>query len=217
MTILARSAGRMVFALAAVLVSMSLLAPGAQAATVITGVMLYNTDNAGGPPFAGGGWEAPCNGIIGQMSVSQGATQYGPCAPFSIDISTPGTYDFTYASDRGLGLSYANMELFFDGSSLPGITVIIDSQNQATLLAPGTSNRYCSGYVLCTATGGLQFVDGAVTVSATGFTVQSGGAWTGTLSLDVTSNVPEPASIGLVSLGFLAAGLAFGARRKRSR
>ncbi len=207
---------RTVLAVAAVLASMSLFATGARA-TAITGMMLYNSSDAQGGDYASGGWEAPCTGIIGTMSVSQGVTQYGPCAPFSIDVSTPGVYNLSYATDRPLSVNYADLELFFDGTSVPGITVVINSQDQTVLLPPTTSNRYCPGYAGCTATGGLQFVDGGITVTATEFTVQSGAYWTGDISLDVTGNVPEPASMGLVSAGFLAAGLAFTARRKRAR
>jgi hypothetical protein len=153
------------------------------------------------------------------MSLYQGATQYGyGTDPFSIDISAPETYPFTYTTTPYLSDSaYADLELFFDGSSSPGITVVIAWDNQTTLLAPTTSDRYCLGYGTCTATSTLQFVDGATTVTATEFTVNGRGVWTGDITLDVTGSVPEPASISLVSVGFLAAGLAFAARRKRNR
>lgn len=205
---------RLAFAAAAVLISMSLLAPAARASTTITGVMVFNTNDTQGGTIASGGWEAPCYGNIGEMTLSG----YGPCAPFSIDISAPGTYDFTYSTDRPLGLAdYAGLELFFDGSSLPGITVYIATPTSTGLIAPSTSNRLCAGYTGCTANGGLDFVDGALTVTATEFTVISGSNWTGDISLNVTTGVPEPASIALVSAGFLAMGLAFQARRKRNR
>jgi hypothetical protein len=206
---------RLAFAAAAVLISMSLLAPAARAGTTITGVMLYNANNTEGGSDATGGWYAPCDPPTGQMTLSG----QGPCAPFSIDISAPGTYDLGYTTASLLGLAdYAGIELLFDASSAPGINVYIATPTSTGLIAPSTSNRFCADYTACTASGGLQFVDGPVTVTATGFTVDnSTGAWTGDISLKVTSTVPEPASLGLVPVGFLAMGLAFQARRKRNR
>ncbi len=207
---------RMALALAPVLASLSLFSTGARA-TTITGVMLYDSSDTQGGDYSVGGWEAPSTDSIGTMYLVQGTTQYGPSAPFSINISTPGTYNFSYATDRPLDFSsYADLELFFDGSTVPGITVIISSSNETTLLTPTTSNRYCPDYVGCTATGGSQFVDGGITVTATQFTVASGSDWTGDITLDVTGNVPEPASMGLVSVGLFVAGLLL-ARRNRNR
>jgi hypothetical protein len=220
MRLSARPAGlarltRLAFAAAAVLISMSLLAPAARAGTTITGVMLYNANNTEGGSYASGGWYAPCDPPTGGMTLSG----QGPCAPFSIDISAPGTYDFDYTTDRFLGLAeYAGIELLFDANSAPGITAYIATPTSTGLIAPSTSNRFCADYTACTASGGLQFVDGPVTVTATGFTVDnSTGPWTGDILLNVTSTVPEPASMALVPVGFLALGLAFQARRKGNR
>ncbi len=221
MKVSARQAGiaRLAIVAAAVLISMSLLAPAARAGTTLTGVMLYNSSDTLGGNYAsgGGGWEAPCTTGIGNMWLLTSSGEC-PATSMSIDISAPGTYDFTYFTDRPLGLAeYAGLELFFDSSSLPEITAYIATPTSTGLIAPSTSDRFCAGYTGCTATGGLEFVDGALTVTLTEFTVVSGANWTGDISLNVTSTVPEPASVALVPVGFLAMGLVFQARRKRNR
>ncbi|MGO9095510.1 MAG: hypothetical protein ACLQGV_09830 [Bryobacteraceae bacterium] len=225
MRLSARPAGvarltRLAIVAAAVLISMSLLAPAARAGTTITSVMIYDASDTLGGDYVNGGWEAP--ECCGDGTMVLDGTDYLLGVPLSIDISAPGTYDLSYTTDRYLSFAeYAGLELFFDGSSAPGITVLIDSSSQATLIAPSTTNRLCQGYPpasVCTATTGLDFVDGAETVTATGFTANnSTGPWTGDINLKVTSTVPEPASMGLVPVGFLAMGLAFQARRKRNR
>jgi hypothetical protein len=169
--------------------------------------------------MATGGWETPQVSGTNAITLYQGVSTYGTGA-FSIDISAFGTYDISYTASSGsLSGTYADLELFFDGNSTPGITAVINRSSQTVLIAPTSSSLFClSSYTPCTATSGLVFVDGTNTVTLTGFTLTPSDGWVGDISLDVEADtVPEPASLGLVSAGFLAAGLAFAARRKRNR
>ncbi len=204
---------------AAVLACIALFPTGAFAST-ITGILVYDSNSSSGGSMASGGWETPQAGSTNPLTLSEGGSTYGPGA-FSIDISALGTYTVDYTAASGtLSGTYADLELFFDGSSSPGITAVINRSSQTTLIAPISSSQYClSDYTPCTVTSGLQFNDGTNAVTVTGFSLLTVGgdfAGQGVISLDVTGNAPEPATMGLVSASLFAAGLIL-ARRNRNR
>jgi len=210
---------RTALVVAAVLISMSLFPTGARAST-ITGILVYDSNSSNGGSMASGGWETPQVSGINAITMFQGGSTYGP-GTFSLDISAAGTYDVSYtATTASIGGSYADLELFFDGSSSPGITAVINRSSQTTLIAPTSTSLYClQSYTPCTANSGLVFVDGTNTITVSGFTLTqspSSGVFGGDILLGDNAAVPEPASVGLVSAGFLAAGFLL-ARRSRNR
>ena len=185
------------------------------AATVVTQILVYDSGNMQGA-LQSGGWEGPQFDGIGTISLFQGATQYGPGSPFSIDISSPGTYDLTYNTSSSLGGRYADLELFFDGdASTPGISVVIDRQdtNNPPLINVTTDYYYSQGYGTHSGIGSASFADSENIVTLQEYTVDSSlGTWQGNIDLSVQP-VPEPATITIIALGF---GCFIGMRKKRT-
>jgi MYXO-CTERM domain-containing protein len=181
-----------------------LLAAGAQAAPLtLIGVSVYDGNDPSGSMYTGG-WNTLCGGVA-QLDLTGVST----CPMVPMDISSPGVYTFIYTAGNLSG-AFTNLELFFNGDAFtPGIHTVIGPNSPGSLQVP-TVFQYCLAYYCSPqppGPGSLTYASGDLTVTATQFTeTNPQGVWTGTIQFSVEddSDVPEPASAGLVGLALLA-------------
>jgi len=164
--------------------------------------------------FSGGIWTAGNDTCCAAMSVTQGAN-YGSSTAFSLPADlTDGTYHLFFTG-YPFGVTNFAIDLFF-GSPSVGSAAQITAYFDGTNTSSGTGTQPGYGFTGNPPNGSLTFVDGPATVTASNFQIVDQQSSIVGLDLTVTgagAATPEPASIGLISMGVGL--LALRARKRR--
>lgn len=241
------------FFVAIVVASAGLLSTGKAQGAILSGAVSFSTDSNGN---ASGGqvWNtrpgdgfynlwftegtpgalAPNNGLVNSFINGPSDANAG----INVDLSTPGTYDFTIFGEPGANLGFEGLNLFFDGGVAPSISVkaaVRTGLAQPAFSANGGSTLTLAGGGVAGANA-LSFVDGLQTITLTNFywaapsfhaidrvtpfSATPGGSFdfVGTFTLVVNSPIattPEPSTALLCVLGLVCGGMPSLVRRRR--
>lgn len=196
-------------------------------ATTLFGVVNLSTDfsgNAVGDQV----WNTVGGDGLYNLYLDEGSgfVNTGDGAGASVNILlTPGVHTFSIYGEPGLSSTNWGLNLFFNGNaSTPGISARnLQGAAAALAVANGGSTFALDGTTSVAGANTLTFIDGGTIVTLTGYswnlpasadlvsgfdTTPSGNAdFFGSFTLEVTSDIPEPAAwqAGLLGLAMLAA------------
>ena len=211
-------------------------------AYVLTGITEFSSDSTGDVSPAnvwntqgGDGYydiyiTAANSGLNGSFLNSGDGPQLSP----SISL-TAGTYQFFLFADPGVPLPFSAINLFFNGSGAPAISAFAPLATSATapsFSANSSANTLgLNGSTIVAGAGSLSTTSGDLTAILTGyswsepsvydldrvgrFSTGANGSddYVGSITLTITSSVPEPSSLALCGIAGVV-GLAFAQARR---
>lgn len=180
---------------------------------MLTGVTLYGGNVPDGR-ISTGGWNTVCAGVS-KLHLDG----YATCPMAPIDISAPGIYTFIMPAEGGMGDTYANLELFFDGElNMPGIHLVTVRDGVSHLDTTYPLDKACGLNYNCFVTdptlSGISYASGSLVVTPAEFYVNNAD-WSGQFQIEVTDTVPEPGTLALLTTGGVL--LLMRVRRRRAQ